>query len=188
MGGWQYEPQYGSRYERPREVHHHHYNDRGRGYNQNSGYRQEVHHHHSSSASDIDIVPIIVIVVVAITICFAIVQYREAQRQKRITEAITQVEVLKEAPYSAIETGGKPVFFSGPCTVDGPVADAKFGLVTQGHPIMWRKVEVFQWRETASQVEERRGDQVRRGTKYSYKAEWSSSFVSSDGFKDPKYR
>ena len=145
-------------------------------------------HHHHSSASDIDIVPIIVIVVVAVTICFAIVQYREAQRQKRITEAITQVEVLKEAPYSAIETGGKPVFFSGPCTVDGPVADAKFGLVTQSHPIMWRKVEVFQWRETATQVEERRGDQVRRGTKYSYKAEWSSSFVSSHGFKDPKYR
>ena len=99
-----------------------------------------------------------------------------------------QVQVLHQAPQTSIETGGKPVFFSGPCTVDGPVADAKFGVVTQSHPIMWRKVEVFQWRETATQVEERRGDQARRGTKYSYKAEWSSQFVSSSGFKDPKYR
>lgn len=84
--------------------------------------------------------------------------------------------MLSSAPQSPLECDGRPVLFDGPCQVDGPVSDAKFGLHTTCHPIMYREVEVFQWTQTSQNIEERRGDQVRRSVKYSYKAQWSSTF------------
>ena len=51
-----------------------------------------------------------------------------------------------------------------------------------------REVEVFQWDESCETIEQRRGNQVKRGKKYSYKAVWSKSFRDSNGYADPNYR
>ena len=71
--------------------------------------------------------------------------------------------------------------------MDGPVSDSKFGVVTREHPLLYRDVEVYCWTERVEEVEERRGDQVRRGKKYHYTTQWVSQFVDSSRFKDQKY-
>ena len=50
-----------------------------------------------------------------------------------------------------------------------------------------RRVEVFQWVEHIEHIEERKGDMVRRGKKYSYNAQWCSNYADSSNFKDKKY-
>ena len=67
------------------------------------------------------------------------------------------------------------------------MTDQSVGL-TVHTPFLERVVETYCWVESSETVEERRGDMVRRGTKYNYKSQWCTSYVSSSGFKDPKYR
>ena len=76
---------------------------------------------------------------------------------------------------------------TGPVTVDGPVSDAHFGVVTAEHPVLYRDVEVLCWTERKETVTERRGDMERKLDKYHYKCEWVSNFVDSRSFKDQKY-
>ena len=52
---------------------------------------------------------------------------------------------------------------------------------------MYRDVEVYCWTETVENVEERRGNQVRRGQKYNYASKWVTDFVESRNFKDRNY-
>lgn len=94
--------------------------------------------------------------------------------------------MVQDAPSAPIQSN-EPIFFRGPCHVDGPVSDPFFNLVTKEHPILYRDVEVYCWVERVETVEERRGDQVRRGKKYHYTATWTKDFVDSTCFKDKKY-
>lgn len=86
-----------------------------------------------------------------------------------------------------IDQENKPILFTGPVNVDGPVADPLLNIVTETHPILYRNVEVYQWVEKSENIEERRGNQVRRGTKYNYKSQWCSSFTDSKNFRDQNY-
>ena len=52
---------------------------------------------------------------------------------------------------------------------------------------MYRDVEVYCWTEQVENIEERRGNQVRRGQKYHYTSKWVSDFVESRNFKDRNY-
>ena len=91
---------------------------------------------------------------------------------------------MTSAPSAPVQGNPTTVFFTGPCSVDGPVSDAKFGVVTKEHPVLYRDVETYCWTERIENTEERRGDQVRRGKKYHYKTAWVSQFVDSNSFKD----
>lgn len=95
---------------------------------------------------------------------------------------------MTEAPNKPAQgNSSQPVFFSGPCHVDGPVGDSKFGVMTMDHPLLYRDVEVYCWTEKSEDVETRHGSQVRRGKKYHYKTEWVTNYVDSKYFKDQKY-
>ena len=82
---------------------------------------------------------------------------------------------------------GQPIFFTGPCYVDGPVSDPKFGIMTAGHPVLYRDVEVFQKEETRETIKERRGDQVRNSEKFSYKATWGKIYCDSRSYNIKYY-
>jgi hypothetical protein len=57
----------------------------------------------------------------------------------------------------------------------------------KGHqPLLKRRVDVYCWTEEIIQVEERKGDMVRRGSKAKYTPKWveQSQFQDSSSFKD----
>ena len=128
-----------------------------------------------------------VAILIGLGICVFTKYRKEQTRLARARENELKVE-LTTAPDKIFETSD-PVFFQGQCIVDGPVSDAKFGIVTREHPIMFRDVEVFCWTERVSTVEEKRGNSVRNVNEYHYEAKWvpGHSFIDSRNFKDQQY-
>ena len=63
---------------------------------------------------------VIVFVCVAGIGCYVV---SEMNRQKRVKENESQMKVLGQAPTSQLIGEQSPVFFQGPCHVDGPVSD-----------------------------------------------------------------
>jgi hypothetical protein len=59
-----------------------------------------------------------------------------------------------------------------------------------GHPVLYRKVEVYSYRQTTSQRVEKKGNMQRTITDYNYTSVWldSKNFIDSSDFKDPKFR
>ena len=80
----------------------------------------------------------------------------------------------------------QPVFLNGTLVVDGPPSDPQFNVTTRNEACIYRKVQVYCWVEHLTNFEERRGDQVRRGTKCDYKPTWcdASNVPDSRRFRD----
>ena len=57
-------------------------------------------------------------------------------------------------------------------------------MPTSNEAWLRRKVEVYCWTEQKTSFEERRGDQVRRGTKCDYTPTWCESVPNSKDFRD----
>ena len=81
------------------------------------------------------------------------------------------------------------VFFQGQVVVDGPVTDAKFGVVTREHPYLMRKVEVYCWKERLQTYNESKANRIHRNEEAIYTAVWvpADKFIDSKKFKNQKY-
>ena len=87
----------------------------------------------------------------------------------------------------AVDPGndGRLVHVSGNVSTDEKLTDPAFGITTIGIRLN-RDVEMFQWVEhSSSKTETKLGGGEETVTTYSYQREWSSSPVSSAGFKQP---
>ena len=122
----------------------------------------------------------------------------ERKRLARIKEFMPRVKEEKSELINS-ENEGQPIFVTGTLTVEGSPTDPYFAVITEGQPVLERKVEVYCWKETKTKFKEKRTvkvqdsssssssdeeDQVRKGTKYEYQAVWSDKFIDSSKFKD----
>ena len=88
----------------------------------------------------------------------------------------------------------KVVYMSGTLLKDRAIVDHEMGVnctPNQDPNILsiTRSVQVFQWVETVTEMEEKIAENLTRtNTVYSYKAEWSKSHVDSNNFDNRKYR
>ena len=56
--------------------------------------------------------------------------------------------------------------------VSGPPSDPEFNVNTESEVLLHRKVEVYCYEETITEVEERQGDKVRKAEKCNYTSKW----------------
>lgn len=83
---------------------------------------------------------------------------------------------------------GKLVHVSGQATSKGAVSDPDYGVTSPNPALMLaRKVEMFQWTESSkSETRTKIGGGTEKTTTYTYSTEWSTTLVSSSGFKKPE--
>ena len=83
------------------------------------------------------------------------------------------------------EMEGRLVHMTGKADTKDVLSDDVFGVSATAIRLS-RKVEMFQWVEHEKTTEKKNvGGSVTKTTTYTYNKEWSSSVVSSDGFKEP---
>ncbi len=81
---------------------------------------------------------------------------------------------------------GKLVHIAGPAVPVGVPEDSRLGIRAEGAVSLERDVEMFQWRETQkSETKTKVGGGQETVTTYDYERAWSSSPISSSGFKEP---
>lgn len=79
---------------------------------------------------------------------------------------------------------GKLVHLVGEATTADVLSDEAYG-VSETAIRLERKIEMYQWVESADTREEKKlGGKIERTTVYSYSKEWCGSAVDSDGFKE----
>ena len=111
---------------------------------------------------------------------------KEEERKRREEEERKRQDRVKEI-FKNPEN--KTRFFRGPLQVSGAPADPDFGIITYNSLSLRREVEVFQWRESCTQISKRLPNgKVKTGKSYKYTAEWSRSFSPSHNYADPNYR
>ncbi len=87
---------------------------------------------------------------------------------------------------SAVDSSnqGKLVHTTGSLTVGKPAMDGEFSVAPADALKVDRTVEMYQWRENVeSKTEKKLGGGTETKKTYSYKKDWSSSVISSSGFK-----
>ena len=91
------------------------------------------------------------------------------------------VSVAADAPQAGNE--GKLVHLSGMAATTETLTDDQFGVSATAIALT-RDVEMYQWQEkTESKSRKKVGGGTETTKSYSYQKEWSSSLISSDGFK-----
>lgn len=110
-------------------------------------------------------------------------------RENKIEQLSSSVEVIDD-PAAPRRDLLKPIFYSGGL-IQGQAApnDPAFRITAAEHLALFRKVEVYCWREDISHRRETRGKQSRTVTDYKYTSCWvdSPNFIPSAGFRDKKY-
>ncbi|WP_051341022.1 TMEM43 family protein [Azospirillum halopraeferens] len=82
---------------------------------------------------------------------------------------------------------GRLVHVAGPVTVSGSPADPVFGVRPGTALRLERRVEMYQWRETAeTRTETSVGGTETRTTTYRYTREWSDRSIDSGAFRQPE--
>ena len=146
---------------------------------------QQKHANHGSSNSDPIATLFFVGIVVAIIIGVCHLKQRADQARKERNEAFVRTVKLVGPNFVDRANDGCPVYVKGgQLQVDGPPADPKFQMPTRNEVFLKRKVEVYCWKEQLTSIEERHGNQVRRGTKCDYTPHWSESVPDSSRFRD----
>jgi hypothetical protein len=124
-----------------------------------------------------------IVVFIGIIICHFKKKADEARKVRN--EAFARGVKLADPNRIDRANDGCPVYVKGgQLQVDGPPADPIFQMPTKNEAFLRRKVEVYCWKEQLSSIEERHGNQVRRGTKCDYTPHWSESVPDSSRFRD----
>ena len=95
--------------------------------------------------------------------------------------------LVASVPSNAIDptNEGKLVHVTGDVSTDERLTDSAFGITASGVRLE-RNVEMYQWKETSSsKTETKIGGGEETVTTYAYSREWSSSPISSSGFRQP---
>ena len=91
-------------------------------------------------------------------------------------------------PQYDVLNNGKKVFFTGFVTVNQPPSDMRLHVhpTLMHQPLFERNVEVHAWKQTMTEIEERDGNRVRRGRKFTYTPSWmnADSCPDSANFSD----
>ncbi|MFZ1681245.1 MAG: TMEM43 family protein, partial [Rhizobiaceae bacterium] len=110
---------------------------------------------------------------------------RAVKTAKALAEgAGSVVEVSANAVDAANE--GRLVHIAAAAAPVGVPEDSRLGIKAEGAVSLERAVEMFQWRETQkSETRTKVGGGQETVTTYDYERAWSSSPISSSGFKEP---
>ncbi len=110
---------------------------------------------------------------------------RAVKRYKTLKEGGGTVVTIAADQAGSAESEGRLVHVSGQAATDETLTDPEFGVSTQALKLR-RRVEMYQWHESSRSEERKKlGGGTETTTTYSYERQWSSSPVSSAGFKQP---
>lgn len=107
-------------------------------------------------------------------------------RAVRTAQALTEgagaaVHVEAGGPDAGNE--GRLVHINGKAIAEGTLKDPKFGAEAQNALALRRKVEMYQWQETAKTKKQKKvGGGTKKVTTYTYDTIWSEKAISSSGF------
>jgi hypothetical protein len=111
---------------------------------------------------------------------------RAVKRYKTLKEGGGAVISVTADQAGSAESEGRLVHVSGQAVTDGTLTDPEFGVSSQALKLR-RRVEMFQWKESSKSEERKKlGGGTETTTTYSYERQWSSSPISSAGFKKPE--
>ncbi|MEZ4462055.1 MAG: TMEM43 family protein [bacterium] len=116
---------------------------------------------------------------------FALLFWNEGRAVRRAQDLEFGAENVIKANAAAVDAklNGKLVHVAGAGTASGPAVDPELG-VSGPALTMARKVEMYQWRETARTKKEKKiGGAEESVTEYSYEKTWSDKVISSSNFR-----